>query len=137
MELDFLVDGEYTKWRNQLFLNVLVLIVTPDDDEIWIEFVDASTRFAKSFLQFRFVLFGDGQTLVVAPLLSHLRRPVLRVFEMLRREIALQVLAEVVVSHLFDCRVKPNVRAADSENLTHHVPPDFFIAMLGAHAVFG
>jgi len=118
-----LVQGIRTEGRNDVFVEVFVLVVPKDEDKVGIEGVERVPRAAKSRNQVRTVLARRAQALVIAPFFAHLRRPVRRVLPFRRRELAGEVPSEVDVRHTLvgECKMG-RVSTADPDNLAHGPP---------------
>ncbi len=71
-----LIVGEHAEGRNDVLREVLVLVVPPDDHEIWPEFVERPTGTAKVLDQPRAVGGAGGGAAVVTVLTAHRGRPV-------------------------------------------------------------
>ena len=73
------VVGENAEGRNNVFSEVLVLIVSPDHHEVRLELIDSNSNFLKTVQQGLTVFGCLCFSLVCSPFLLHLPWPVIRV----------------------------------------------------------
>src|SRR5207247_11461510 len=76
------IVGENTEGRNNVFSEVLVLIVSPDHHEVRLELIDSNSNFLKTVQQGLTVFACLCFSLVCSPLLLHLPWPVIRVLQL-------------------------------------------------------
>src|SRR5947209_7866505 len=71
-----LLIRQNAKCRNAVVPKILVLIVTPDDDEVRLETIKLCTDDAELFNQLTAVLIGMCLASIVAPLCAHTSWPI-------------------------------------------------------------
>src|SRR6185295_13544125 len=73
------VVGKNAKRRNDVFSEVLVLIVTPDQNKVRLEFIKRAANLIEPIQQRLPMRGGSDFALIAAVLFPHLRRPVRRI----------------------------------------------------------
>jgi hypothetical protein len=120
---DIPVIGHHAKWRDDIFLKILVLIVAPDHDKVGVELVENPPRVAKSGEQALSMARSGRDASVVAVLLAHRLWPARRMAEPLGDggiiESAFQDPAHIFVRP----RQRRKVGDAETQDLCHSVFP--------------
>src|SRR5262249_40502723 len=115
------VIGHHAKWRNDIFLEILVLIVAPDHDKVRVELVENPPRVAKSGEQALSVARSGRDACVIAVFLAHRLWPTRRMAEFLGDggiiESAFQDPAHIFVRS----RKRRKMGDAEAQNLAHIV----------------
>ena len=83
------IVGQHTECRNDVFPEVLVLVVAPDQRHVGIESVQLGTDPPEALDQLVPVAEGGGIAIVVTPLLPHGLGPILRILPLRRNAVIL------------------------------------------------
>src|SRR5262249_32183704 len=119
--LDRLV-GQDAEGRDDVFLEVLVLIVAPDQDDVWRELIESLARFPETFDQGLAVTPRCAEALVGAVLLGHRRGPAGGLPVLLGESRILEDALEDA-RHVFIAATERGiVRHAETQDRTHDSP---------------
>ena len=122
--LQFLVViGEDRKGRDDVLLEVLVLVVAPHHDDIGVEFVDDAARLGEMRAINLAAPRRRGGAPVVPQFLAQLRRPVRRVLHLLGHRRVVERGAQHERPVFIGAQHQRAMRAAHSEDLAHRRPP--------------
>ena len=113
------VVGENAEGRNNVFSEVLVLIVSPDHHEVRLELIDSNSNFLKTVQQGLTVFGCLCFSLVCSPFLLHLPWPVIRVLQ-IRGDNWIAKCSPENSRHVFiSARKRGIVSHAETQNFTH------------------
>src|SRR5215831_748116 len=115
--------GEYAKWRNDVFLEVLVLVVAPDHDKIGLELVQYPPRISEACNQRLAVAPGGTQPVIIPVFLAHWRRPARGVPQPLRHCGIFEGTFENPTQTFVRARKRRKVGNAEPQNLPHLILP--------------
>ena len=117
------VIGQHGEGRDDVLLEILVLVVAPHHDQIGLELVDRAARLGEMRAVDLAAARGGRGAPIVAEFLAQRRRPVRRVFHLLGH----RRVVERRPHHKGPVLVRPQhqrpVRAAHPQDLGHPVPP--------------
>src|SRR5271165_5599416 len=113
--------GHHAKRRDDVFLEVLVLIVAPNHDKVGIELVEHSACIAKPGEQPLAMVSGGGHPRVVTVFLPHRRRPTLRTAERIRDRRIVERAFQNAPHILVRSRKRRKVGDAEPQDLCHIV----------------
>ena len=119
------VIGQYAEGRDDVFLEVLILVVAPYQYEVGIEGVQFRPLLPEGGDQPVPVYLGGGNALVVAVLGAHRLRPSSGVLDLRRYPVAEQRPRQGEGAVLVGCDKSWIMRNAYAQNFTHNAPPSF------------
>src|SRR5688572_17369061 len=113
------VVRENAKRRNDVFREVFVLIVSPDEDEVRMEIINGGSNFIQSSQEDFAMAHGCSGAAIGSILLTHLLRPVFRILPVLRNRWVAQRPFQNSCHVFIAARQRRIVSHADAENFTH------------------
>ena len=118
--------GKDAEWRDYVLPEILILVVSKDDDEVRVEVQYLLANAPETLHQPRPVDGGGRHTLVVAILRLHRFRPVERVLQLFGQPlVAVQSDVDGKAAILVRGNQRRVVGAADADNFCHDAPPIF------------
>src|SRR5215467_5523256 len=117
------VEAQHAKGGNDIFVEILVLVVAPDEYEVRVERIQSSTDRAEVVGHSHAVALCCRVALVVPELGDELGRPIRRVFVIVRHARCRQQAMEARRQTLVGYRQAGVMRAAETENRTHFAAP--------------
>ena len=116
------VIGQHGEGRDDVFLEVLVLVVAPHHDQIGVELVDHAARLGEMRAVDLAAARRGGGAPIIAELLAHRRRPVRRVLHRLGHVRVVERRPEHEGPVLVRAQHQRPMRAADPQDLGHVTP---------------